>query len=47
MLHGTADKAVEVMYYEGGRHNDLFTNATQSRDEVQRMLGFLLHHLRH
>lgn len=42
-----ADKAVEVMYYEGGRHNDLFTNATQSRDEVQRMLGFLLHHLRH
>jgi hypothetical protein len=41
-----AGKPVEAMYYEGGRHNDIFTSSTQYRDEVQRMLVFLLRHLR-
>jgi len=41
-----AEKPVEAVYYEGGRHNDIFTISTQYRDEVQRMLAFLLRHLR-
>jgi dipeptidyl aminopeptidase/acylaminoacyl peptidase len=41
-----AGKPVEAVYYEGGRHNDIFTSSTQHRDEVQRMLAFLLRHLR-
>lgn len=41
-----AGKLVEAVYYEGGRHNDIFTSSTQYRDEVQRMLAFLLRHLR-
>ena len=41
-----AGKSVEAVYYEGGRHNDIFTNPTQYRDEVQRMLAFLRRHLR-
>ena len=41
-----AEKPVEAVYYEGGRHNDIFTSSTQYRDEVQRMLAFLLRHLR-
>jgi dipeptidyl aminopeptidase/acylaminoacyl peptidase len=42
----TAGKPVEAVYYEGGRHNDIFSSSTQYRDEVQRMLAFLLRHLR-
>jgi carboxymethylenebutenolidase len=38
-------KPVDVVYYDGGRHNDLFTNPTQYRDEVQQMLKFLLRYL--
>jgi dienelactone hydrolase len=41
-----AGKPVEAVYYEGGRHNGLFSSSTQYRDEVQRMLAFLLRHLR-
>ncbi len=41
-----AGKPVEAMYYEDGRHNGIFDSSTQYRDEVQRMLAFLLHHLR-
>src|SRR5262245_34397003 len=40
-----AGKPVEAVYYEGGRHNDIFTSSTQYRDEVQKMLTFLRHHL--
>jgi alpha-beta hydrolase superfamily lysophospholipase len=38
-------KPVEAVYYEGGRHNDLFGNPTQYRDEVHRISTFLLRHL--
>jgi dienelactone hydrolase len=41
-----ARKPVEGVFYEGGRHNGLFSNAGQYRDEVQRMLAFLQRHLR-
>ncbi len=41
----TAGKPVEAVYYEGGRHNDIFSSSTQYRDEVQQMLAFLLRHL--
>jgi len=40
-----AGKPVEAVYYEGGRHNGIFTDATQYRDEVQRILSFFLEHL--
>jgi carboxymethylenebutenolidase len=39
-------KSVEAVYYEGGRHNDIFTSSTQYRDEMQQILAFLLRHLR-
>jgi dipeptidyl aminopeptidase/acylaminoacyl peptidase len=39
-------KPVEAVYYEGGRHNDIFTSSAQYRDEVQKMVTFLRHHLR-
>jgi dienelactone hydrolase len=42
----TAGKPVEAVYYEGGRHNDIFSNSTQYRDELRQMLTFLLRHLR-
>ncbi len=42
----TSGKPVEAVYYEGGRHNDIFSSPKQYRDEVQRILVFLLHHLR-
>jgi dienelactone hydrolase len=42
----TAGKPVEAVYYDGGRHNDIFTSSTQYRDELQRMQAFLLRHLR-
>ncbi len=41
-----AGKPVEAVYYEGGRHNGIFSSSTQYHDEVQRMLAFLLRHLR-
>jgi len=41
-----AGKRVEAVYYEGGRHNSIFTSSTQCDDEVQQMLAFLLRHLR-
>ena len=40
-----AGKSVEAVYYEGGRHNDIFASSTQYRDEVERILAFLLRHL--
>ena len=42
----TAGRPVEAVYYEGGRHNDIFSSSTQYRDEVQQMLAFLQRHLR-
>jgi dienelactone hydrolase len=41
-----AGKTVQVKYYEGGRHNSLFDDATQREDEVRRMVTFLREHLR-
>ena len=41
-----AGKSVESVYYQGGRHNDIFASPTQYRDEVERMLAFLLRYLR-
>jgi dipeptidyl aminopeptidase/acylaminoacyl peptidase len=41
----SAGKPVEAVYYEGGRHNDIFSSPTQYRDEVQRMLTFLRRYL--
>jgi dienelactone hydrolase len=40
-----AGKQVEAVYYEGGRHNSIFTSATQCDDEIQRISAFLLRHL--
>jgi dipeptidyl aminopeptidase/acylaminoacyl peptidase len=41
-----AGKPVEAVYYEGGRHNGLFSDETQYRDELRQILAFLLRHLR-
>jgi dipeptidyl aminopeptidase/acylaminoacyl peptidase len=41
-----AGKPVEAVYYEGGRHNEIFTNPTRYRDEVEQMLAFLRRYLR-
>lgn len=41
----SAGKPVEAVYYEGGRHNDIFSSPTQYRDEVQQMLTFLRRYL--
>jgi dienelactone hydrolase len=40
-----AGKPVEAVYYDGGRHNDIFDVSRQYRDEVKRMLEFFLRHL--
>jgi dienelactone hydrolase len=40
-----AGKKVEAVYYEGGRHNGLFDDPAQHRDEVERMATFLRLHL--
>jgi len=40
-----AGKPVEAVYYERGRHNDIFTSSIQYRDEVQKMVTFLRRHL--
>lgn len=36
-----AGKSVEAVYYEAGRHNDVFESAAQYFDEVQRTAAFL------
>jgi dienelactone hydrolase len=41
-----AGKNVEAIYYEGGRHNGLFDDPAQHRDEVERTATFLRRHLR-
>lgn len=40
-----AGKQVHAVFYEGGRHNSIFTNPTQREDEVQQMCRYLLCHL--
>ena len=42
----TAGKTVEAVYYEGGRHNDIFDSSVRYQDELQRSLAFFEHHLR-
>jgi pimeloyl-ACP methyl ester carboxylesterase len=37
----TANKNVEVKYYEGSGHNTLFSNSSQFDDTVQQILQFL------
>jgi carboxymethylenebutenolidase len=41
-----AGKSVEAVYYEGGRHNGIFSDDAQYHDEVRQILAFLLRHLR-
>jgi dienelactone hydrolase len=41
-----ARKPVEAVYYRGGRHDGLFSNPAQYRDEVQRIVAFLQRHVR-
>lgn len=38
-------KQVEAVYYEGGRHNDIFDSSARYHDQVQRMSAFLRQHL--
>jgi dienelactone hydrolase len=38
-------KLVEAVYYEGGRHNDIFDSSVRYHDAVRRMSAFLLSHL--
>ena len=40
-----AGKTVEAIYYEGGRHNDIFDSPVRYQDELQRSLAFLRQHL--
>jgi dienelactone hydrolase len=40
-----AGKSVEAVYYDGGRHNDIFASPMQYRDELQQILKFLPRHL--
>jgi dienelactone hydrolase len=40
-----AGKEVQAVYYDGGRHNSIFTSATQRDDEMQTMRAFFLRHL--
>jgi len=40
-----AGKSVETAYYEGSRHNEIFTNPALYRDEVQRILEFFSRYL--
>ena len=39
-------KTVEAIYYEGGRHNDIFDSSLRYQDELQRSLAFFEHHLK-
>lgn len=41
-----AGKRVETMYYEGGGHNGIFTNAAQRRDEIRRTVAFVRRYMR-
>jgi alpha-beta hydrolase superfamily lysophospholipase len=36
----SAGKTVEAVYYEGGRHNDIFDSSARYQDELQRMTVF-------
>lgn len=38
-------KLVEAVYYEGGRHNDIFDSSIRYHDAVRCMSAFLLRHL--
>jgi carboxymethylenebutenolidase len=40
-----AGKPVEAIYYENGRHNDVFENSARYRDELERMSAFYQQHL--
>jgi len=40
-----AGKLAETVYYDGGRHNDIFASPTQYNDTVQHMLKFLRRHV--
>jgi len=40
-----AGKPVEAVYYEGGRHNDIFDSSVRYLDAIRRMPAFLLHYL--
>ena len=40
-----AGKSVEAVYFEGGRHNDIFDSAARYHDQVQRISTFLQQHL--
>ena len=41
-----AGKRVETHYYRGGKHNGIFKDRLQRRDEVHRILQFMRRHLR-
>lgn len=41
-----AGKAVEAVYYEGGRHNDMFDSSARYQDELQRTSAFFCQYLR-
>jgi pimeloyl-ACP methyl ester carboxylesterase len=41
-----AGRAVEAVYYEGGGHNSIFTNAIQFDNEVQHIIAFIQRHSR-
>ena len=41
-----AGRSVEAVYYEGGRHNDIFLSRTQHDDQVRKILEFLQRQLR-
>lgn len=41
-----AGKPVDAVYYEGGRHNDIFDSSARYQDELRRMSAFWVHHLR-
>jgi alpha-beta hydrolase superfamily lysophospholipase len=41
-----AGKPVDAVYYEGGRHNDIFDSSARYHDELRRMSAFWVHHLR-
>jgi fermentation-respiration switch protein FrsA (DUF1100 family) len=45
-LARAAQKPVESVFYDGGRHNRLFNDTAQHQDEVKRMRSFLRRQLR-
>jgi alpha-beta hydrolase superfamily lysophospholipase len=38
----SANKVIKAKYYEGGRHNSVFSDAAQYEDTVQRISAFLM-----